>query len=158
MLDGRRETQVGRPRSRAEGALCCSASCCDGFAQTEIPPRHDNMRRSAGPLLSGRIGGLRNYTTGSAYNKTLLPRLHEQLKGIEDAGLYKRERIIISPQSSSIVVQNSSTAVLNFCANNYLGKSCFIRPIHLLFSFCQKRKRLLYSSRSSLTVILFRLG
>jgi glycine C-acetyltransferase len=48
--------------------------------------------------------------------------LQTELKGIEDAGLFKKERIIITPQDTAIKV-NSGQAVLNFCANNYLGLS-----------------------------------
>jgi glycine C-acetyltransferase len=43
------------------------------------------------------------------------------LAEIEEAGLYKHERIIESPQGSSISVGDDQ--VLNFCANNYLGLS-----------------------------------
>jgi len=43
------------------------------------------------------------------------------LKEIRDAGLYKHERLIASPQSAEITVQGRT--VLNFCANNYLGLS-----------------------------------
>ncbi len=39
---------------------------------------------------------------------------------IRDAGLYKSERVISSPQNAAISVA-SGTEVLNFCANNYLG-------------------------------------
>jgi glycine C-acetyltransferase len=45
-----------------------------------------------------------------------------ELDSIRSAGLYKEERIIASPQSVSITL-NSGQAVLNFCANNYLGLS-----------------------------------
>jgi glycine C-acetyltransferase len=45
-----------------------------------------------------------------------------QLKEIEEAGLYKNERIIISPQGAEIELE-SGQKVLNFCANNYLGLS-----------------------------------
>ena len=48
--------------------------------------------------------------------------LQEQLKEIDDAGLYKRERIITSPQEAEIEL-NTGQKVLNFCANNYLGLS-----------------------------------
>ena len=48
--------------------------------------------------------------------------LQSELKDIEDAGLYKNERIIITPQSAKIKVE-SGQEVLNFCANNYLGLS-----------------------------------
>ena len=47
--------------------------------------------------------------------------LQQELQGIKDAGLYKNERIIVSPQSSDIAVENVPGEVLNFCANNYLG-------------------------------------
>ncbi|MDR0724965.1 MAG: glycine C-acetyltransferase [Prevotellaceae bacterium] len=47
--------------------------------------------------------------------------LTAELQSIEDAGLYKKERIITSSQSSEIEVGGKT--VLNFCANNYLGLS-----------------------------------
>ena len=49
--------------------------------------------------------------------------LQEELKQIESAGLYKRERIIVSPQTSGIQVaaEGKPADVINFCANNYLG-------------------------------------
>ena len=46
--------------------------------------------------------------------------LQNELNGIKEAGLYKNERIIVSPQSGEITLQNGQKA-LNFCANNYLG-------------------------------------
>ena len=46
--------------------------------------------------------------------------LQAELKSIEEAGLYKNERIIVSPQKAEIKV-NTGKDVLNFCANNYLG-------------------------------------
>jgi len=54
--------------------------------------------------------------------KTLQPQLQAELKEIEEAGLYKRERIITSPQAAEITV-STGAKVLNFCANNYLGLS-----------------------------------
>ena len=48
--------------------------------------------------------------------------LQQELSALKEAGLYKSERIIVSPQSAEITVQNGSE-VLNFCANNYLGLS-----------------------------------
>lgn len=47
--------------------------------------------------------------------------LQKELQDIKDAGLYKEERIIVTPQSSDIEVENVKGEVLNFCANNYLG-------------------------------------
>ena len=52
--------------------------------------------------------------------KTLQPVLQKELEGIEKAGLYKRERIIITPQGADIKIQGGQE-VINFCANNYLG-------------------------------------
>ncbi|MDD4758731.1 MAG: glycine C-acetyltransferase [Lascolabacillus sp.] len=48
--------------------------------------------------------------------------LQEELNNIKEAGLYKNERIIVTPQRAEIKV-NSGQNVLNFCANNYLGLS-----------------------------------
>jgi glycine C-acetyltransferase len=48
--------------------------------------------------------------------------LRQELSSIEEAGLYKKERIIISPQDAKIKI-DSGEEVLNFCANNYLGLS-----------------------------------
>ena len=46
--------------------------------------------------------------------------LQTTLQEIKDAGLYKNERVIITPQSSAIKVEGGAD-VINFCANNYLG-------------------------------------
>ncbi len=48
--------------------------------------------------------------------------LQEELRLIEEAGLYKKERIIVSPQKAEIKIETGQQ-VLNFCANNYLGLS-----------------------------------
>lgn len=48
--------------------------------------------------------------------------LQNELEDIKNSGLYKKERIIISPQGAEIKINNGQT-VLNFCANNYLGLS-----------------------------------
>lgn len=57
-------------------------------------------------------------TTYSKFQK----HLQDELADIKSAGLYKNERIIVSPQGAKIKV-NSGQEVLNFCANNYLGLS-----------------------------------
>ncbi|MEH6304877.1 glycine C-acetyltransferase [Olivibacter sp. CPCC 100613] len=54
--------------------------------------------------------------------KTLQPVLQKELAEIEEAGLYKKERIITSPQGADIKVSGGKE-VINFCANNYLGLS-----------------------------------
>ena len=48
--------------------------------------------------------------------------LQQELNSIEEAGLNKKERIIVSPQDAKIKI-DSGEEVLNFCANNYLGLS-----------------------------------
>jgi glycine C-acetyltransferase len=48
--------------------------------------------------------------------------LTNELQSIHDAGLFKDERIIMTPQGAEIVVKGGKE-VLNFCANNYLGLS-----------------------------------
>ena len=50
------------------------------------------------------------------------PVLKKELASIKEAGLYKNERIITSPQAAEITIEGGKT-VLNFCANNYLGLS-----------------------------------
>jgi len=54
--------------------------------------------------------------------KTLQPVLQKELAEIEQAGLYKRERIIVTPQGADIKI-STGDEVINFCANNYLGLS-----------------------------------
>jgi glycine C-acetyltransferase len=60
--------------------------------------------------------------------KTLQPALQQELEQIEKDGLYKRERIIVSPQGADIKV-STGQEVVNFCANNYLGLSSDPRVI-----------------------------
>lgn len=48
--------------------------------------------------------------------------LQKEIQEIKDNGLYKRERIITSPQDAEITI-STGQKVLNFCANNYLGLS-----------------------------------
>ncbi|HRG97276.1 MAG TPA: glycine C-acetyltransferase [Polyangiaceae bacterium] len=55
------------------------------------------------------------------------------LQEIRDAGLYKNERVLVSPQAAAVRVGESGGEVLNFCANNYLGLSshpAVIRAAH----------------------------
>ena len=54
-------------------------------------------------------GGLKNHLT-------------TQLEEITEAGLFKRERVITTPQDA-IIKTTEGEEVLNFCANNYLGLS-----------------------------------
>ena len=52
----------------------------------------------------------------------LQAHLQKELADIREAGLFKNERIIITPQGAEIKISTGAT-VLNFCANNYLGLS-----------------------------------
>lgn len=58
-----------------------------------------------------------NYMYGAIKN-----HLQSELQSIEENGLYKRERIITSPQDA-VIKLNDGKEVINFCANNYLGLS-----------------------------------
>jgi len=53
---------------------------------------------------------------------TFQKHLQDELAAIEAAGLYKKERVIVTPQTAEIKVSGGQE-VLNFCANNYLGLS-----------------------------------
>uniref|UniRef100_UPI00404708C3 glycine C-acetyltransferase n=1 Tax=Roseivirga sp. TaxID=1964215 RepID=UPI00404708C3 len=54
--------------------------------------------------------------------ETLKPKLQAELDEIKEAGLYKKERIITTPQAADIKTADGRE-VINFCANNYLGLS-----------------------------------
>lgn len=60
-------------------------------------------------------------------NEKFVARIAAELKEIEEAGLFKRERVITSEQGPEITVNGKQ--VLNFCANNYLGLSAHPRVI-----------------------------
>lgn len=53
-------------------------------------------------------------------NESFYQRIEQELSLISQSGMYKKERVIASPQSSKITLDKGKT-VLNFCANNYLG-------------------------------------
>ncbi len=54
--------------------------------------------------------------------KDFQKQLTKTLTEIEEAGLYRKERIIVSPQGTELTLEDGKK-VLNFCANNYLGLS-----------------------------------
>jgi glycine C-acetyltransferase len=60
--------------------------------------------------------------------KKLQPFLEKELSSIREAGLFKKERIITTPQGADIKTQEGKE-VINFCANNYLGLSSHPRVI-----------------------------
>jgi len=53
---------------------------------------------------------------------TLKPKLEAEIESIKEAGLFKKERIITTPQAADIKTSDGHE-VINFCANNYLGLS-----------------------------------
>jgi len=68
---------------------------------------------------------LNDLSLGQKYNNMydkLKPVLQRELASIKDAGLYKSERIISTPQNA-VIKTDDGKEVINFCANNYLGLS-----------------------------------
>ncbi|MFN4947031.1 MAG: glycine C-acetyltransferase, partial [Chryseotalea sp.] len=59
---------------------------------------------------------------------TLQPVLQKEIEAIKEAGLYKKERIIVTPQAADIKTADGKE-VVNFCANNYLGLSSHPRIV-----------------------------
>ncbi|RAV99777.1 glycine C-acetyltransferase [Pseudochryseolinea flava] len=60
--------------------------------------------------------------------RKLQPVLQKELENIREAGLFKKERIITTPQAADIKTQDGKE-VINFCANNYLGLSSHPRVL-----------------------------
>src|SRR6218665_2477827 len=60
--------------------------------------------------------------------KKLQPVLEKELNSIREAGLFKKERIITTPQGADIKTSEGKE-VINFCANNYLGLSSHPRVL-----------------------------
>jgi glycine C-acetyltransferase len=54
--------------------------------------------------------------------KSVKPSLQQELADIQSAGLYKNERVLVTPQGAEIRTDKGQN-VINFCANNYLGLS-----------------------------------
>ncbi len=70
-------------------------------------------------------------------NKAFTERLANELQEIDSAGLFKRERVISSPQGAEIEVNGKK--VLNFCANNYLGLSSHPKVIEAAKKYVDNR-------------------
>ena len=60
--------------------------------------------------------------------KKLQPVLQKKISEIKEANLYKKERIITTPQGA-VIKTTDGKEVINFCANNYLGLSAHPRII-----------------------------
>lgn len=70
-------------------------------------------------------------------DESLVQRLRSEITEIREAGLYKTERIIESPQGAEIKVNGRK--VLNFCANNYLGLSSHPRVLEAAKQYIDQR-------------------
>ena len=70
-------------------------------------------------------------------NNSLTNRLHIELEEIRQAGLFKKERIIESPQGAVITVNGKE--VINLCANNYLGLSAHPKIIEAAKQYIDER-------------------
>ncbi len=84
--------------------------------------------------LSLRSNRLYRYSSGASVKMKDI--LKKELDGIREAGTWKTERVITSPQAASIRVQGQDKSILNFCANNYLGLSVSFQSFvlcHLIF-------------------------
>lgn len=55
--------------------------------------------------------------------------LSKEIESIKQAGTWKNERLITSPQRMTITVQGRHEKILNFCANNYLGLAVIIHNL-----------------------------
>mmetsp|Transcript_9645 Transcript_9645/g.18983 ORF Transcript_9645/g.18983 Transcript_9645/m.18983 type:complete len:429 (+) Transcript_9645:144-1430(+) len=84
------------------------------------------MSQTLGSLAT-RVGSKvqQNMTSNRAFSSQALnafsARLSDEIQAAKDAGTYKVERVLTSPQSSKVTVSGRDGEVLNFCANNYLG-------------------------------------
>ncbi|KAK7500348.1 hypothetical protein BaRGS_00008255 [Batillaria attramentaria] len=67
-----------------------------------------------------RASALTRSSSSLASTRTILDG---ELNGIREAGTWKAERVIVSPQGPMIQVEGQTATILNFCANNYLGLS-----------------------------------
>lgn len=74
----------------------------------------DPVPQRRGPLCAGRA-----WSSGWAAASRAV--VEEQLAAIREAGTYKTERVLSSPQAASVRVVGWDRPVLNLCANNYLG-------------------------------------
>lgn len=70
-------------------------------------------------------------------NEKFVERIRTEIDEIKNAGLYKHERVISSPQGAEITVNGKT--VLNFCANNYLGLSSHPKTIEAAHHYIDKR-------------------
>lgn len=73
-------------------------------------------------MTRGAFFDINFLTLNNIMYETLKPVLEKELAAIKAAGLYKKERVITTPQDAVIKTEDGKE-VINFCANNYLGLS-----------------------------------
>src|SRR5690606_6368953 len=93
-------------------------SCSVGIEPHSCHPEQREGSVSRRNVRSLALLGMTDCIEGTAMSLT--HRYAATLDEIRDAGLFKAERIITSPQAAEITLEDGRT-VLNFCANNYLG-------------------------------------
>uniref|UniRef100_A0A914X9E4 2-amino-3-ketobutyrate coenzyme A ligase, mitochondrial n=1 Tax=Plectus sambesii TaxID=2011161 RepID=A0A914X9E4_9BILA len=74
-------------------------------------------------MLTRRLHRLSGLVRFSSAQAAFREGISKELKDIEAAGTFKRERVIVGRQGINIKVENQPKTLLNFCANNYLGLS-----------------------------------
>ena len=90
-------------------------------AKNLTPEERSDSARDAVEARWRKEGKLKKEDTKSGARASVASILESELNAIREAGLFKEERVLLSPQGPSIRVGGKQ--VLNFCANNYLGLS-----------------------------------
>ncbi|KAJ2811844.1 hypothetical protein H4S07_001799 [Coemansia furcata] len=96
------------------------------------------LLRSASSTRTTAPVARRLLSTAAKLPEALEERITTALSAMKTAGTFKTERVITTPQRSSINVQSSTTPVLNFCANNYLGLADHPSVVERATSYLQK--------------------
>jgi hypothetical protein len=94
------------------------------------------------PLRGVQCAACRKLSTSAA--ASLATRLNGDLALMREAGTFKVERVITSPMEPAMRVAGSDAAVLNFCANNYLGFSNHPRLVEAAGRYLKRREQTRY--------------
>ena len=110
-----------------------SFGCASNCNKNHIFAHHSNGTLLVGwNIFAGQMRPssliARRYSAGAVHMKEIVDN---ELDMIRQAGTWKNERVITSPQAANIKVLGSQSSILNFCANNYLGLSV---SLYLLYS------------------------
>jgi len=123
-------SQREQRKPREERTSACATSNLSGKDSNLPKSTGSRVKRLYGPQEAGELGPARLHRVGgktrfaalesAMYNDAVTTSLQSELSAIRDAGTYKAERIIVTPQAADIRV-STGDEVINFCANNYLG-------------------------------------